>query len=58
MFKRNLLNRMKEIESHDSFNGLLNEFKDLARSWETTVSKHEKITMLFIIDLSEYGKNP
>ena len=39
----NLLNRLSEIRNQNSFHGLLNESRDLAKEWGvTTVSKNKR----------------
>nr|CAI5839375.1 unnamed protein product [Callosobruchus analis] len=52
----NLLNRLCQLRNQNSFNGLLNESKDLAKEWGvTTVFKNSrrKITKHFFDELSQ-----
>lgn len=52
----NLLNRLSEIRNQNSFHGLLNESRDLAKEWGVTTvfkNKRRKITKRFFDELSE-----
>ncbi|CAK1599565.1 unnamed protein product [Parnassius mnemosyne] len=52
----NLLNRLSEIRNQNSFNGLLNESRDLAKGWRVTTvfkNKRRKITKRFFDELSQ-----
>ena len=52
----NLLDRLVEIRNQNSFNGLLNESRDLAKEWDVTPvfkNKRRRITKRFFDELSE-----